>query len=141
MGVNVSIEEKASRLQKDVQSFYLAATEASDAFHDKRTLPDFREHGGVRLLKWGTLVDMGCACSSCTRHKARFVAAQIVAFENGLIRGAVGSGDDQGVVRCFLEDHELPEVFPRLAPYDLTQAPEAQRKQLRVRHVFGIWTP
>jgi hypothetical protein len=135
------IDTAAERLQKAVHDFYKKDTEWDAAKWGEETLPDFRDYAGVRLLKFGILLDPRCMCSSCTRHYAREIVDKLLIFEHGLIQGAAGSGDGDGIKRYFLEGQKFPSVFPRVPAHSREQADEREAQELRIRHVFGTQSP
>lgn len=149
MSTKVDIDKAASNLEQAVRDLYEKETAEDAARWGEETVPDFRDYNGMRLQKFGILIDCRCACSACLRQYATEVVDRLLSFERGLIRGAGGSGDCEEVTRHFLKDHELPAVFPvvpphlRRTPKDIETAkiPAEALGQLRVRHVFGVQHP
>ena len=125
-----------AELRREVQARYSRATEDDRRRHPTRKAPDFRDHDGIRLQKLvyhftaqevedRPLSDLA---EECVRH--------VVDFEHGLIEGAGGDGF---VARCFLEGHELPEVFPMVPPH-FKSARDEFKGMVKLRHIFGILT-
>jgi hypothetical protein len=104
-------------LRQRVQSRYRAATE-----HDtrpKRTVPDFREHEGMKVTTYGRfLTDEELAMPS--EQLARALVEELLAYEQRALRGRPGAP------RCFLDGHELPTVLRM--PAD---------GKVKLRHNFG----
>lgn len=143
MSATPAIDDAAVMLEKAVRQRYTEQTREDVERGGNNTVPDFRDHEGMRLQKFGIVVENQCMCSSCLPRLAQEIVDQLLTFERGLVLGA-GS---YGVKRFFLERCEAPAVFPvippggRYAAPDMIDDPEKfalELRQLRVRHVFGV---
>lgn len=145
----MDIDKAAIELEIEVRALYEQETAEDVVRWGNDTVPDFLEYNGMRVQKFGILLHQLCRCDACTRSYARDIVDQLLIFEHGLIRGAGGSGDCEQVSRWFLENHELPSVFPLVpaplrkdpAAFEAAQIPDEALDQLRVRHIFGIKHP
>lgn len=117
-----------ARFQAEVERQYIATT--ANLSNRRRTVPDFKEVYGVRLVKWGVVLRPEDFPDGDEEAIAAEVVERIVDFERGLLVGVHSTRPSQ-VARCFLKGHEVPSVG------NLPTDPETVA-QIKVVHVFGV---
>lgn len=123
------------RLRAEVERQYIAATE--NLSNRRRTVEDFRESHGVRLVKWGAVLQGDRYAAGDEESAAAEVVERIVDFERALLVGEHATRPSS-VARCFLKGQEVPAVFPVIRPDVADQHTEEERAQIKVRHIFGV---
>lgn len=139
--------EQLAELDRLVKERYGVLVEEF-AGYERETLPDFRDHRGVRLQKFVILLGpevigaFGMPAMNL-EVRAEEITTAVIGAMRMLLLGASYGGGGSNATMCFLEGHEMPDVFWKvpLAQWATLREDERYRASVKVRHVFAVRHP